>query len=92
MHFVEKKYINFNNYETKSKMENPTQNWETVMSWSSRKKKVGICTFILSDEIFFQHICFISMYSVLNTLSDYTFFYILKNITSYNFVLVFKIV
>ena len=32
------------------------------------------------------------MYGVLNTLSDYTYFYISKKITSYNFVLVFKIV
>ena len=32
------------------------------------------------------------MYSVLNTLSEYTNFYISKNIISYNFLLVFKIV
>ena len=32
------------------------------------------------------------MYSVLNTLSEYTNFYISKNITSYTFLLVFKIV
>ena len=32
------------------------------------------------------------MYSVLNTLSEYTYFYISKNITSYTFLLVFKIV
>ena len=36
--------------------------------------------------------CFISVYSVLNTLSEYTYFYISKNITSYTFLLVFKIV
>ena len=36
--------------------------------------------------------CFISMYSVLNTLSEWTNFYISKNITSYTFLLVFKIV
>ena len=35
--------------------------------------------------------CFISVYSVLNTLSEYTYFYISKNITSYTFLLVFKI-
>ena len=35
--------------------------------------------------------CFISMYSVLNKLSEYTYFYISKNITSYTFV-VFKII
>ena len=32
------------------------------------------------------------MYSVLYTLSEYTYFYISKNITSYTFLLVFKIV
>ena len=32
------------------------------------------------------------MYSVLNTLSEYTYVYISKNITSYTFLLVFKIV
>ena len=35
---------------------------------------------------------FISMYSVLNTLSEYTYFYKSKNIPSYTFLLVFKIV
>ena len=32
------------------------------------------------------------MYSVLNTPSEYTKFYISKNITSHNFLLVFKMV
>ena len=32
------------------------------------------------------------MYSVLNTLSEYTYFYISKNITSYTFLLVFEII
>ena len=36
--------------------------------------------------------CFISMYSVLNTLLQYTYFYISKSITSYTFLLAFKIV
>ena len=31
------------------------------------------------------------MYSVINTISEYTYFYISKNITSYSFFLVFKI-
>ena len=34
---------------------------------------------------FFLIMCFISMYSVLNTLSEYAYFYISKNITSYTF-------
>ena len=33
-----------------------------------------------------------SMYSVLNTLSEYTYIYISKNISSYTFWLIFKIV
>ena len=32
------------------------------------------------------------MYSLLNTVSEYTHFYISKNITSYTFLLVFKFV
>ena len=32
------------------------------------------------------------MFSVLNTLSEYTFFYISKNISSYTFLIVFKII
>ena len=36
--------------------------------------------------------CFILMYSVLNILSQYTYFYISKNITSYTFLLVSNIV
>ena len=32
------------------------------------------------------------MYSVLNALSEYTYFYISKNVTSYTFLFVFKIV
>ena len=63
------------------------------MSWSSRKKIQGIfAPFILSEENTFQDLCFISMYSVLNTLSEYTSFCISKNITSDTFLLVFKIV
>ena len=36
--------------------------------------------------------CFLSMYSLLKTLSEYICFYISKNITSCTFLLVFKIV
>ena len=43
-------------------------------------------------EFFFFNICFISMYSILNTLSEYKHLYISKNITSYTFLLVFIIV
>ena len=73
------------------------QKWQikstTVMSWSLPKKKEGIfCTVFFFRRKFFQQLCFISMYSVLNTLSEYTYFYISKNITSYTFLLIFKIV
>ena len=36
--------------------------------------------------------CFISMHSVSNILSENTYFYISKNITRYTFLLVFKVV
>ena len=54
-----------------------------------RKKQSFFETLILSEG----HVCFTSMYSVLllNTLSEYTDFYILKSITLYTFLLVFKI-
>ena len=41
---------------------------------------------------FYQHMCFISMNSGLNTLSKYRYFYLSKNITSHTFLLVFRIV
>ena len=66
---------------------------KTVMSWSSRKKKEGIfCTVYFVYRLYRNSLCFITMYIVLNTLSEYTYFYISKNITSYTFLLVFKIV
>ena len=59
---------------------------------SSRKKKEGIFDpLILSEGIFFN-ICLLSQGIVLNTLLEYTNFYISKNIASYTFLLVFKIV
>ena len=48
---------------------------KTVMSWSLRKKRKKrdfFVLFILSEG----NICFISMYSVLNKLSEYIYFYI----------------
>ena len=64
-----------------------------VMSWSSRQKKEGnFCTVLVVRTKFFYHLCFISMHSVFNTLSEYTCIYISKNITSYTFLLVSKIV
>ena len=63
------------------------------MSWRSQAKKEGIfCTVYFVRSKFFKHLCFISMYGMLNTLSEYICFYMLKNITSQIFLLVFKIV
>ena len=57
-----------------------------------RKKKSGFfVSFNLSKGSFFLTFVFISMYSKLNKLSEYIYFYISKNITSYTFLLVFKL-
>ena len=55
-----------------------------------RKKRAFFVPFILSKRHFFN-ICILSQCSVLNTRSEYTCFYISKNITSYTFLLVFKV-
>ena len=56
------------------------------MSWNSQKKKEGIfCTIYFVRKNFVEHLRFISMYSVLNTLSKYTYFYASQNFTSYYF-------
>ena len=62
------------------------------MNWSSQKKKRG--HFLYHLFYLFQHfyLYFISVYSVLNRFSEYTYFYTSKNITLYTFLLVFKIV
>ena len=54
-----------------------------------RKKRAFFVLFIFSEGNFFN-ICFISIHSVLNTLSEYTFFYISKNPTSYTLCLFLK--
>ena len=65
---------------------------KAVMSWSSGKKKQGIfCIVSFVQRELFQDLCFISMYSVLNTLSEYTDFYISKKITSYTCCLLLKL-
>ena len=54
------------------------------MSWSSPKKKeFFFCNVYFDRRNFFQHLCFISIYSVFNKLSQYVFTY-QKNITSYS--------
>ena len=54
------------------------------------KKRAFFVLFILSKRKFFKICVFISMYSVLNILPEYTYFYISKNITSYTFVACFQ--
>ena len=98
------KNIKFDKSEKDSKMENPTHGfrdtnpilqliWEsqikskTVVSWSSQTKKEGIfCTVYFVRRKFFGY----WMYIGLNTLSEYTYLYILKNITSYAFFACFQ--
>ena len=55
------------------------------MSWSSQKKKEDIFSIVY----FAQRFVFISVYSVVNTLSEYTYFYKSKNIISYTFIAFF---
>ena len=99
------KNINFNKNETESKMKIPyivlDKQALCFSSYKNRKLKIKLykrynekgiffVLFILSGGNFFN-ICFISMYGLLNTLVEYTYFYISKNITSYTFLLHFKI-
>ena len=74
----------------------PYKNCKLKVNWRwlgarKRKKRAFFCTVYVVERNFFKHSSFISMYNVLNTLSEYTYFYISKNITSYNFLLVLKI-
>ena len=62
------------------------------MSWSSQKKKEGIFyTFYFARKELFWDLCFISMYSVLNALSEYKS-YISKTLLHNLLLLVSKIV
>ena len=58
---------------------------KTVMSWVAKGKRGQFLYRLFCPKEFFC-ICFILMYKVLNTLSEYTYFYISKNITLYNFI------
>ena len=67
------------------------------MTWSSLKKRSAFFglfqqRLFCSKEIFLTLVFHLSVYSVLNKLSEYIYFYLSKNITSYTFPLVFKIV
>ena len=54
------------------------------LGWVGIRKKEGFyCIIIFCPRYFFLAFGFTSMYSVLNTLSEYTYFCIFENITSY---------
>ena len=56
-----------------------------------RTKRTFFCTIYFVQKKFFQHLYFISMYNVLNKLSEYTDFSGSKSITSYIFFLFLKL-
>ena len=63
------------------------------MIWSSwKKKQSSFCIVYFVRIIFFSHSSFVSMYSLLNALSEHTYLYITKGIISCTFLLVFEIV
>ena len=65
---------------------------KTVMSWSSRKKKECIfCNDYFCLKNFFFNICVLSQCVVCWINFENIYFYILKNITSYDFLFVFNI-
>ena len=56
------------------------------MVLAKEKKRTFFCNVYFVRREFLQDLCFISTYSVLNKLPEYTYFHISKNITSYTFV------
>ena len=101
MHFVEQKF-NFNKNQKELKMEILTQRIWTTWTWcfsSFENRKLTVKLWRVGarerkTRAFFVplHLCFISMHSVVNTLSEYTYSYILKskNINSYTCCLFLK--
>ena len=84
------KNINFNKNRLESKRENPTHSFRETNCYElelAKEKRGHFCI-----VYFLLNIWVLSLYSVLNTLTEYTYFYISKNIISYTFLLVFKIV
>ena len=61
------------------------------MELAKEKRRHFLYRWFWPKEFFFN-MFFISLYSVLNTLSEYTYFYLSKNITSYIFLLFRKII
>ena len=101
------KNINFNKNEPESKMENtpltvlerPTLRFSSYknrklkakLSWvgARERKKEGI---FCSVYFALRKFVFYSIFSLLNILLEYTYFYIWKNTTSCTFLLLFKII
>ena len=51
-----------------------------VMSWNlGNIKEYIFCNVYFARRKIFKHLCFILMYCVLNTLSEYRYFYVSKN-------------
>ena len=63
---------------------------KAIMSWILQKKKKKEGIFCTVNFVQRKNVCFTLMFSVLNTVSECTYFYIY--ITSYTILLVFKIV
>ena len=92
--------MEFDRNKTGSKIENPTHPFKEAYTRISNEKqncdelKFARSFFVplfLSERVF-QQLCFISMYSVLSTHSEYTYFYMLKTSLRTLLFLVFKIV
>ena len=64
-------FSSYKNYKLKVKLR-----W---VGARERKKRTFFVPFVLSEGKFFSRLCFSSMYVVLNTLSEYTYFTYQKN-------------
>ena len=60
------------------------------MSWSLLEKNGTFCTAYFIRRKFFKNLCFISMYRVLNKLSEYTIFTYIKTLLHTIFCLLLK--
>ena len=54
--------------------ERQTLCFSSLVGARERKKRAHFALFILFERIFFQDFCVVSMYSVVNALSEYTYF------------------
>ena len=63
---------------------------KSVMRLTHEKKEGIFSPFVFSEGNFFRQLFFISIYSVLNTISEYTYLYISKNIIPCTSILDFE--